>query len=336
MTTRSKGIVPRSLENAPALIERALPVQRLSAEAFKEQMAVHGKTLTALGSYWKGRKPLILNKACVLGCLLPATDEPAADLEIFELLMGMDDASFEKRGLRTDQLALPYRERVDAARRPEERPDVHDHIWPRVNAHLGTTAGSIPELVEQLGVMRFGHRPRVGDTFAGSGQIPFEAARLGCDVYASDLNPIACMLTWGSFNIVGGTAASRAALVSAQAALVRDVQREIDLLDVETDGRGWRAKVYLYCLEVTCPETGWRVPMLPSLIISKGYRVVAKLVPDPKAMRYGIEVVTGATDEEMTAAERGDRALRRSRTRPLPLPHGRGTRIPDARLDVAR
>ncbi len=28
-----------------------------------------GKTLTALGSYWKGRKPLILNKACILGCL---------------------------------------------------------------------------------------------------------------------------------------------------------------------------------------------------------------------------------------------------------------------------
>ena len=33
------------------------------------------------------------------------------------------------------------------------------------------------ELVEQLGVMRFGHRPRVADTFCGSGQIPFEAAR---------------------------------------------------------------------------------------------------------------------------------------------------------------
>jgi putative DNA methylase len=43
--------------------------------------------------------------------------------------------------------------------------------------------------------MRFGHRPRVADTFSGSGQIPFEAARLGCDVYASDLNPVACMLT---------------------------------------------------------------------------------------------------------------------------------------------
>jgi putative DNA methylase len=36
-------------------------------------MAVHGKTLTALGSYCNRRKPLILVRACVLGCLLPAT-----------------------------------------------------------------------------------------------------------------------------------------------------------------------------------------------------------------------------------------------------------------------
>ena len=56
-----------------------------------------GKTLTALGSYWKGRKPLILNKACILGCLLPATDDPARDLEIFEKLMAMDDESFVAR-----------------------------------------------------------------------------------------------------------------------------------------------------------------------------------------------------------------------------------------------
>jgi len=90
-------VTPFSLKDAPALIERLLPVQKLSAEAYKEQMAVHGKTLTALGSYWKGRKPLILAKACVLGCLLPATEDPARDLEIFEMLMAMDAESFAAR-----------------------------------------------------------------------------------------------------------------------------------------------------------------------------------------------------------------------------------------------
>ena len=70
------SIVPYSLKDAPALIERLLPVQKLSAEAYKEQMANVGKTLTALGSYWKGRKPLILVRAVILGLLLPGTGDP--------------------------------------------------------------------------------------------------------------------------------------------------------------------------------------------------------------------------------------------------------------------
>jgi len=228
----SKSIVPFSLKDAPALIERLLPVQKLSAEAYKEQMAGSGKTLTGLGNYWKGRKPLILNKACILGALLPATDNARRDLEIFEKLMAMDDESFvarwprrckpreilaalnidridkyfvsdpptllpqtapvdwskpelkdvrvewrpdvsemERRQLEVQMLPkASYRERVDKAKRPEEvTGTVHVHIWETVNAHLGTNALSFPELVEQLGVMRFGHRPRVADTFCGSG-----------------------------------------------------------------------------------------------------------------------------------------------------------------------
>ena len=47
---------PFALKDAPALIEKLFPVQKLSAETYKEQMAGTGKTLTALGSYWKGRK----------------------------------------------------------------------------------------------------------------------------------------------------------------------------------------------------------------------------------------------------------------------------------------
>jgi putative DNA methylase len=40
---------------------------------------------------------LILNKACILGCLLPTTDDSARDLAIFEKLMAMDDESFVPR-----------------------------------------------------------------------------------------------------------------------------------------------------------------------------------------------------------------------------------------------
>ena len=90
-------LAPFSLQDAPSFIEAQFPVGRLSAEAYKERKAGAGQTLTALGSYWKGRKPLILVRAVVLGCLLPATDDPAKDLEIFLKLMAMDDAAFARR-----------------------------------------------------------------------------------------------------------------------------------------------------------------------------------------------------------------------------------------------
>src|SRR5207302_5818824 len=36
--------------------------------------------------------------------------------------------------------------------------------------------------------------PSVVDPFAGGGSIPLEALRIGCDAYASDLNPVACLI----------------------------------------------------------------------------------------------------------------------------------------------
>lgn len=316
----SATVTPFSLKDAPALIERLLPVQKLSAEAYKEQMAVQNKTLTALGAYWKGRKPLILNKACILGCLLPATDFPRRDLEIFEMLMGMDietlenrleeKKSKESRFILSQQASVghhaPYREWVEVACRPEEcGDDIFSHIWECVNAHLGTAAESFTELVEQLGIMRFGHRPRVADTFCGSGQIPFEAARLGCEVYASDLNPVACMLTWGAFNIIGGSPESRSKLEIEQQELIKSVLEYIDELGVETDGQGWQAKALLYCLESRCPQSGWMVPLLPTFVVSKANNTIAELVPDPKQKRYRIDIRSNVNAEEFATAESG-------------------------------
>ena len=45
MTT---SVIPFSLKDTPALIERLLPVQKLSAESYKEQEGKQGKTLTTL------------------------------------------------------------------------------------------------------------------------------------------------------------------------------------------------------------------------------------------------------------------------------------------------
>jgi putative DNA methylase len=84
------GLTPFSLRDASALIERVFPAQKIGVEAQKERKAGAGQTLTALGSYWKGRKPLVLVRACVLASLLPASDDPEADLEMFDALIAMD------------------------------------------------------------------------------------------------------------------------------------------------------------------------------------------------------------------------------------------------------
>lgn len=307
--TTAHDIIPFSLKDVPSLIERVLPVQRISIDTFREREARQSQTLTGLGSYWKGRKPLVLNRACVLASLLPATADAKKDLAIFEMLMGMDDLSMKKRMQLTvdDQLpAAPYRDLAISAKRSEDLWDtVHTHIWDTVNSHLGTNASNHAQLVDQLGVMRFGHRPRVADTFSGSGQIPFEAARLGCDVFASDLNPVACMLTWGSFNIVGANEQIRRDIEKGQQDLLRMVRAEIDRIGIESDGNGWRGKAYLYCLETICPSSGWRVPVLPTLLVSKGKRVTAKLEPDRVNKRYEIKLITNASDTQLKAAETG-------------------------------
>lgn len=377
-TPHPSGVKALSLKDAPALIESLLPVQKLSIDVYKERMAGSGQTLTALGSYWKGRKPLVLNRACVLASLLPATNNAIKDLEVFELLMGMDDISMSKRvGLakpaeivkhvgigriatyfkgeppehakvlpehapfdiskytflkdgieralklswrddvpedKKHELAAglfdsdSYKELAGAkgtARAEEIVDTVSTHIWPTVNAHLGTKAASFPELVEQLGVMRYGHRPTIADTFSGSGQIPFAAAQLGCDVYASDLNPVACMLTWGSFNLVGAGQEKRKDIQAQQISLITKVKSKIEALGIETDGAGWRGKVYLYCLEVTCPSSGWKVPVLPSLVVSKGKKVIAELVPVIETKSYRITLKMDASPSELKAAEKG-------------------------------
>lgn len=372
-------LTPLALKDAPALIEAVFPAQKVSFEAQKERKANLGQTLTGLGSYWKGRKPLILVRSVVLGSLLPQTEDTEKDLEIFELLMAFDDESLAKRALiqnaikpkdiaervslhnpwdyfahnikadderfnEVDTLAFPispdnlglkirwrrdieendkiklltlylslidgYEEKSLLCKRPEEVDQewLYEHAWSKVNKHyreFGVNANSHQELIEQLGILKYGHRPRVADTFSGGGSIPFEAARLGCDVYASDLNPIALMLTWGALNIIGASPDRKAEIEDQQIEVAEAVDAEITALGIEHDDDGNRAKAYLYCLETRCPETGWLIPMSPTWVISKQKNVIAKLIPNHDAKRFEIEVESNVSSSEMKKANEG-------------------------------
>lgn len=384
------GLAPFSLKDAPALIERVFPAQKVGVEAQSERNAGPGQTLTSLGSYWKGRKPLVLARACVLACLLPATDDPESDLELFEALMAMDDDGMRRRkpdidaelvaGSRavpegewrmlidaSDLRAAPQakkqgkaqdgprrwlgarwkpvdfppnagaEERREATRRTKEAraelcrrtfeampfghkvwvceraenveriSDPEDPfragVWDMVALRLGTMARTIPDLVAELGVARFGRRPIVCDPFSGGGSIPFEAARVGCDVVASDINPVACTLTWGALNVIGAAPEERARRLAEQHRIAADVDRRMQALGVEHDAEGNRAKAFLYCAEAVDPQTGWLVPLLPRLVVSEKRRMVARLVPDYGRKRFDIRIEQVETAEEVAAAK---------------------------------
>lgn len=106
---------------------------------------------------------------------------------------------------RTTFDAMPYTERIAECERPENIDGPSTSSWAEINSHLNTSASNLPELIEQLGRSTFGHIPRVGDAFCGGGSIPFEAARIGCDAFGSDLNPVAGLLTWASLNLLGSS-----------------------------------------------------------------------------------------------------------------------------------
>ena len=73
-----------------SFIEVQFPVSKVSKESYKERKANLGQTLTGLGKWW-GRKPLILVRAALLGLLIPASDNPRKDREIFLKILTMDE-----------------------------------------------------------------------------------------------------------------------------------------------------------------------------------------------------------------------------------------------------
>jgi putative DNA methylase len=359
-------------------IETQFPVSKLSKESYKERSAKDSQTLTGLGKWW-GRKPLIMVRAAILGLLMPASDNPKKDREIFLKILTMDEAglrlrksksiplreiyahltpaeraewfiqpsagqlstdyadnfgvnlrisaqSADQSGFKLRKFAdiklrkglsredreslqmlvfsrLHYDEKLDYCDRPEQMAGPSPQAWEDINAHLGTDAANLPALVRQLGINRFGHVPRVGDAFCGGGSMPFEAARIGCVAYGSDLNPVAALLTWGALHIVGGGESVARQVREAQELVFAAVDRQITAWGIEHNAIGWRADAYLYCTEARCPECGWQVPLAPSWVIGEKTKIVAKLVPAPKENRFAIDIHQDVAAAEMLAAK---------------------------------
>jgi len=330
-------------------IEEQFPVSKVSKESYKERKANLGQTLTGLGKWW-GRKPLILIRASIIGMLMPVSDNPGKDCEIFLKILTMDDNGLWQRrsksipakviqanlsetewnelvtdeegnlkriwstGLSPEEkeqvlhkvfTQLSYDEKLTFCDRPEQIEGPSEKAWEEINTHLGTDAKSLQELVTELGKRRFGHTPKVGDCFCGGGSIPFEAARLGCEAFGSDLNPVAAMLTWASIHLIGGGEKVQKQVQEAQKKAYEAADKQITKWGIEHNNKGWRADAYLYCVEARCPATGLMLPLAPSWIISEKYNVCAVLKRNDAEKKYDMEIVTGADKETMAKAKKG-------------------------------
>lgn len=76
-------------------------------------------------------------------------------------------------------------------------PDRRQRYLERIAALVpwGKESGEdLQALAREIRAAHGGRAPRVLDPFAGGGAIPFEAMRLGCEVLASDYNPVAWFL----------------------------------------------------------------------------------------------------------------------------------------------
>ena len=282
-----------------SFIEAQFPIARLSAEAYKERKAGASQTLTGLGKWW-GRKPLILVRASILGMLMPASSNPKKDREIFLKALMMDDEGVWLRckpqvRRKTDPQAfaeLPYADRIAECARPEEVDSISSDAWGAINSHLGTNAYSFAELTNQLGVRRFNRRPKLGDAFCGGGSIPFEAAHCGCDAYASDLNPVAGLLTWASLNLTGASSLLSVDIVRELKRVYEKTDAQIEKWGVENNEHGERAEAYLYCTEVKPEGSEYYIPMAPSWVVSDNFRAAVIWSRVGNADRLTPQIVT--------------------------------------------
>ena len=145
------------------LIESAFPLKEASIDSVHEKNVRHGHISTL--HVWPARRPLAAGRAVLLATLL---DDPGSD------------------GRRELLLRIGGRVARKATGRGEKEETTGGVLhWGR------ESSPDLARLREEVRAAFGGRAPRVLDPFAGGGAIPLEAMRLGCEVTASDINPVA-------------------------------------------------------------------------------------------------------------------------------------------------
>ena len=164
-------MIPRACKR---LAEVDFPIDVVSKHATREKSIRHGHPSTL--HLWWARRPLASSRAVLLALLLPdPCDEKCPEAfkrQAREILRTVRQPPRDDVELRTALLWF-----VGAFANWDM---AANQTYLEVGRHLVRAA--------------HGEAPLVVDPFAGGGSIPLEALRLGCEAFASDLNPVACLI----------------------------------------------------------------------------------------------------------------------------------------------
>ncbi len=157
----------------PRLIEVAFPLKQASLASVHEKNVRHGHISTL--HVWPARRPLAASRAALLATLLPDPGDAEKRKALLDKIGGTVSTKTVKD---TDADGNTFEETKEVVTGGVL-------VWGQENA---------PEMKEFRHLIREacgGHAPKVIDPFAGGGAIPLEAMRLGCEVTAADINPVA-------------------------------------------------------------------------------------------------------------------------------------------------
>jgi len=144
------------------LIEVSLPLDDINEASAREKSIRHGHPSTL--HLWWARRPLAACRAILFASLV---DDPSAHPEKF----------------RTEEAQERERERL------------FDIIRELVKWENSNNETVLEKARKEIAASTDGNPPAVYDPFAGGGSIPLEAQRLGLRALASDLNPVAVLIT---------------------------------------------------------------------------------------------------------------------------------------------
>ncbi len=158
------------------LIEVAFPLKQTSLDSVHEKNMRHGHISTL--HIWPARRPLAASRAALIATLLQDSGNKEERAQVLDRLAGKIVDVLKKKKLPSGKIAEQVVQETVGGVLHWGREASPDLEWFRT------------KIRESVG----GRAPRVLDPFAGGGAIPLEAMRLGCEVTAVDLNPIANLI----------------------------------------------------------------------------------------------------------------------------------------------